>query len=40
MPVPLLGDAMDPEVTMTVYYVTRCCWSQVVRAGMGDIGEL
>lgn len=31
---------MDPEVTTTVYYVTRCCWPPVVRAGMGDIGKL
>lgn len=40
MPVPFLGDAMDPEVTTAVYYVTRCCWPQAVRAAMGDIGEL
>lgn len=40
MPVLLLGDAMDLEVTETVYCVTRCCWPQVVRARMGDIQEL
>lgn len=31
---------MDLEVTKAVYYITRWCWPQVIRAGMGDIQEL